>query len=186
MVATPRSRPQIAHFRTKHVSIFAPRQLRNGWTFGPRTCARLSECISISGPQGCEGVAAPFLQRQDCPTSAVFSVPTVHTNLHTISVSEKPPCQHFCTTRSQSWLACDHCDRRSLTLHDLNVQAPWFPASSRRSVTHLRNAKGGCVGGLKRKVLVLNGPNRQKRPKNGSYQAHRGHCGDGYGPSEAP
>ena len=52
--------------------------------------------------------------------------------------------------------------------------------------THLRNAKGGCVGGLKRKVLVLNGPNRPKRPKNGRYQAYRGHCGGGYGLGEAP
>ena len=33
------------------------------------------------------------------------------------------------------------------------------------------NAKGGCVGGLKRKVLVLNGPNR---PKATPQSAHWG------------
>ena len=95
-------------------------------------------------------------------------------------------CSHFCPSATQKWLACEHSERRIPGLRDANWQAPWFPASSRQSVTHLRNAKGGCVGGLKRKVLVLNGPNRPKRPKNGRYQAHRGQCSDGYGPSEAP
>ena len=51
--------------------------------------------------------------------------------------------------------------------------------------TDLRNAEGGCFGGLKRKVLVLNGPNRPKRPENGPYQVHRSRCGDRYGLSEA-
>ena len=97
----------------------------------------------------------------------------------------KTVCSHFCPSATQKWLACEHSERRIPGLRDANWQAPWFPASSRQSVTHLRNAEGGCVGGLKRKVLVLNGPNRPKRPENGPYQAHRGRCGDRYGLSEA-
>eukprot|EP01043_Picozoa_sp_COSAG02_P013086 COSAG02_NODE_518_length_20798_cov_12.622301_2_plen_148_part_00 len=50
----------------------------------------------------------------------------------------------------------------------------------------LQPRKGGCVSGLKRKFLVLRGPNRPKRLENGRCQAYRGHCGDGYGLSEAP
>ena len=50
-------------FSDKRVIIFAPRELKNGWTFGPRVCARLSASISISGPRGCGGVAVPILQR---------------------------------------------------------------------------------------------------------------------------
>ena len=99
---------------------------------------------------------------------------------------EKTACNHFLPSATQSWLACERRKRRILGLRDANWQAPELPASSRRSVTHLRNAKGGCVGGLKRKVLALNGPNRPKRPQNGRYQAHRGQCIDGHGPSEAP
>ena len=44
-------------------SFFAPRVLRNGWTFGPRVCASLSECFSTGGPRGSGCVAGPFLQR---------------------------------------------------------------------------------------------------------------------------
>jgi hypothetical protein len=63
LVATPRSRLQIGQNRTKRVNIFAPRPLRNGWTFGPRTCASPSGCISISRPRGSDHVVEPFLQR---------------------------------------------------------------------------------------------------------------------------
>ena len=87
---------------------------------------------------------------------------------------EKTACNHFCPSATQSWLACERCELRIPDLHDANWQAPWFPTSSRQSLTHLRNAEGGCFGGLKRKVLVLNAPDRQKRPKNGPYQGYEG------------
>ena len=63
LVLGTESRMGLRPFSDKRVIIFAPRELKNGWTFGPRVCARLSVSISISGPRGCGGVAAPVLQR---------------------------------------------------------------------------------------------------------------------------
>ena len=54
------------------------------------------------------------------------------------------------------------------------------------SVAHLRNVEGGCFGGLKRKVLVLNAPDRQKRPKNGPYQGYEDRAGGRHRTSSSP
>ena len=100
--------------------------------------------------------------------------------------TRKTACNHFCPSATRSWLACERCELRTPGLHDANWQAPWFPSPSHRGVTHLRNAKVGCFGGPKRKVLVLNAPNRQKRPKNGTCQGHKDRSGGRYRTSSPP
>ena len=93
---------------------------------------------------------------------------------------------NFCPTRSQSWLACGQIERRILPSLEFFWQAPGSRAPPHRGVMHLRNAKGGCFGGLRRRGRPKSGQNRAKRLKNGRYQGREGQTGAGHSTSRTP
>ena len=86
---------------------------------------------------------------------------------------------NFCPTRSQSWLACGQIERRILPSLEFFWQAPGSRAPPHRGVMHLRNAKGGCFGGLRRRGRPKSSQNRAKRLKTAATRGGRAELGPG-------